>query len=449
MEPTARRQSLREQLSQAREALDRGEPTEALAAVERALLIDPDYLAAQALKERILRQAAAPPASAAPRAATPNVSASPMAASAIAAGVLRMETRTRARRIEKRAEAARAALAGGRMKDARAAIDEIAALDPQCPELSLLLTELQAPATRRGRWPHIGPVVAAVAVFAAVTLVARYADSPSVGVSPAAVVQPAPAADRTDAAAPDVADAAPVAAAVADAPAAGPSTPVMPALPRQTPAASPAPPVPTAGAVSAAPSSRPASIEVIAGPAPVRAEPAPTDSQRVPPAMPSIAPIEPTDPGQLPGILTTPPQDARARAVERTSDAVAVSRPLGPAPAAAGRAVGDEDLVLRTLQQYRRAYDTLDARAAQAVWPGVDSEALQRAFDGLVSQRLTFQSCELHVSGSAATAACRGTARYTPRVGSREARAEPRDWRFTLRKTTSDDWQIESARVAR
>ncbi len=111
--------------------------------------------------------------------------------------------------------------------------------------------------------------------------------------------------------------------------------------------------------------------------------------------------------------------------------------------------VRDEDLVLRTLQQYRLAYDTLDARAAQAVWPGVDGVALQRAFDGLVSQRLTFQSCQLQVNGASATAACLGTARYTPRVGSGEARDEPRDWRFTLRKTATDDWQIASARVAR
>ena len=105
--------------------------------------------------------------------------------------------------------------------------------------------------------------------------------------------------------------------------------------------------------------------------------------------------------------------------------------------------------MLRTLQQYRRAYDTLDARAAQDVWPGVDSTALQRAFDGLMSQRLTFQSCQLQVNGLTASAACHGTARYTPRVGSREARDEPRDWRFTLRKLTNDQWQIESARVAR
>ena len=35
------------------------------------------------------------------------------------------------------------------------------------------------------------------------------------------------------------------------------------------------------------------------------------------------------------------------------------------------------------------------------------------------------------------------------RMGSRDARDEPRNWRFALRKTANDEWQIESALVVR
>src|SRR5262249_4127091 len=49
----------------------------------------------------------------------------------------------------------------------------------------------------------------------------------------------------------------------------------------------------------------------------------------------------------------------------------------------------DDTLVRRTLQQYKTAYDALDARSARAVWPVVNERALARAFDGLQSQNLT------------------------------------------------------------
>lgn len=276
------------------------------------------------LKERILRQPVRSPAPAAvPEAMPPQTTEA--AAAGLASGVLRFESRIRARRIGKRAEAARAALASGRIRHAHAAIDEIATIDPEHPAHALLLMELAAHASRGRRRLPFGPVVAAVAVFFGSILVARSADSLRVS--------------------------------------------------------------------------------------------------------------------------APPPQDTRTRPVERTTDALSVSRPVVSAPATP--AMRDEDLVLRMLQQYRRAFDTLDARAAQAVWPDVDGVALRRAFDGLVSQRLTFQSCQLQVNGARASVACRGSAQYTPRVGSRDSRDESREWRFTLRRTATDEWQIASARVAR
>jgi len=61
---------------------------------------------------------------------------------------------------------------------------------------------------------------------------------------------------------------------------------------------------------------------------------------------------------------------------------------------------------------------------------------------------LTFDACDVRVSGDAATATCQGSARYVPKVGSREPRVEPRVWNFTLRKNGSD-WQIATARAER
>jgi hypothetical protein len=115
---------------------------------------------------------------------------------------------------------------------------------------------------------------------------------------------------------------------------------------------------------------------------------------------------------------------------------------------AANTAVRDEDLVRQTLQQYRSAYERLDARSAQAVWPRVDGEALQRAFEGLQSQRLTFDDCQVQVRGAVGSAVCRGSARYVTKLGNRDPRIEPRIWRFGLRKT-GDEWLIDTARADR
>jgi len=108
----------------------------------------------------------------------------------------------------------------------------------------------------------------------------------------------------------------------------------------------------------------------------------------------------------------------------------------------------DEDLVRRTLQQYRAAYESLDARSAHAVWPTVSEVALQRAFSGLESQQLNFDDCDVQVRGLTGLATCRGTMLYVPKVGSHDPRREPRVWTFDLRKV-GENWQIDSARTAK
>lgn len=100
------------------------------------------------------------------------------------------------------------------------------------------------------------------------------------------------------------------------------------------------------------------------------------------------------------------------------------------------------------LQKYRAAYDRLDAASAQTVWPDVDAPALARAFADLSAQQLRFEACTLDVQGGHASATCRGSARFVPKVGGREARTEPRIWTFTLQKRGAE-WFIETSRVRR
>ena len=104
----------------------------------------------------------------------------------------------------------------------------------------------------------------------------------------------------------------------------------------------------------------------------------------------------------------------------------------------------DESSVVRAvLERYEHAYSSLDAVAASAVWPGVNKDALSRAFDGLASQRVSLGSCDVAIDGPAARATCSGSATWEPKVGG-GVHTAPRRWNFELRKS-GDDWQIERA----
>ena len=102
----------------------------------------------------------------------------------------------------------------------------------------------------------------------------------------------------------------------------------------------------------------------------------------------------------------------------------------------------DARAIENVLGRYRNAFNRLDAGAAVAVWPTVNEKTLARAFERLDDQDVSFESCTIEVGGVHAEAACSGTARYVPKVGSRTPRAEPRQWRFILRRA-SDGWLID------
>src|SRR5262249_42326586 len=205
--------------------------------------------------------------------------------------------------------------------------------------------------------------------------------------------------------------------------------------------------------------------------APSAAEPASpvTEAASAPPTRSAAA-----TPATRPAPATTPmPTSANARPVPPTTSAPPVTTavdapPAAPSMAAAvvpaaarppatppavppptNRAAVDDDQLIRSaLQRYRSAYDDLDARSAQAVWPAVNRAALARAFDGLASQSLTFDRCDVEGRDVAASVTSQGSTRYMAKIGSHEPRIEPRVWTFTLRKSGAD-WQIENARTAR
>lgn len=124
--------------------------------------------------------------------------------------------------------------------------------------------------------------------------------------------------------------------------------------------------------------------------------------------------------------------------------AVVTRRPAIVSAAVVDRSAEDASRVADVLRQYARAYDRLDVSAATEVWPSVDRRALARAFDGLASQTVSFDDCQIDVRGALANASCRGRASYVGKVGRRAPRTEPRTWRFELRRD-GDTWKISTA----
>jgi hypothetical protein len=214
-----------------------------------------------------------------------------------------------------------------------------------------------------------------------------------------------------------------------------------------------------------------------AGPAPVRPlEPPPVNrrasaARRTAPA-PTTATMTPTPNAPAPANAVPPAPTAPALAMSRSSGAEAPSptilsepalAPLPPAetprPAAetsratlanasstAGAATSRRELEARAIQnvlgRYRNAFNSLDASAALAVWPTVNERNLVRAFERLADQDVSFESCDIEIASVVAKAACSGSARYVPKVGSRTPKEEARQWTFSLRKA-GDGWLID------
>jgi len=356
---------------------------------------------------------------------------------------LSFEARMRRRRVGRCLLRADLALDEGRAADARAAIKEARQLDPECPELVELETRLRAlegtvpeshadplPACESAMVPAGGQLQswrwvgssAFVAILLTGTAVGSYywrssAPSEPVKLNPSGTATPRPALRieqetvTAPAAAPDL---------VGD-------EPVLPLLPPM-----PAPPI--ADAVTGSETS-PIVLAV---------------NRDLP--SPVSVPETPRSEMRLDGLPQTPSPEPPARpapaapAISTATDPVETEAAVTLAPKPEPKPVDESSIVLGVLNRYERAYSSLDAEAASSVWPGVDRTALERAFDGLASQRVSLQSCNVTVEGAAAHARCAGTATWVPKVGG-GARTAVRRWDFELRKRAGA-WEIERA-VAR
>ncbi len=472
----------------AREARDGGRMTDALEHVDAALALDPDFLAAHALRGTLSSSDAAgshvkTPASDAPPAAAAAPARPPKPAAPSASGENEsLEERVRRRRIDRCIAAADAAMAGGRLQDAAAALEEIRELDPDSPLAALIAQEMPAGAMPRDAFdesvggalhedvrseaPIAGPPLADLPLRPAdaapalpprpvrvaprgsrvwAALAASFAMMTAFLAVLLVIVWPRPEAERAvdaieplasreiagTAAVPDVAASSPTPEAPAVAPADDPSRraliDALEAPPVETPSSAGTPPRaeppprnephPSAGTpASVVPDTRPAPSSAIAEAPRTASLPPPPERQPEPPPV------------------AAPPASTTAATV--------------PTPTPVPPPFDDTALIRDTLQRYRRAYNGLDARLAHAVYPAVDEAALARAFDSLRSQSLDFDACTLETRTATARAICKGSARYVPKIGSREPRAEPRVWTFTLAKV-ENDWMITSARVDR
>lgn len=176
----------------------------------------------------------------------------------------------------------------------------------------------------------------------------------------------------------------------------------------------------------------------------------PTGGVVTKPAVPAASPAVPDPPRAAlapPERLPEPRPPARPepKAEAAKPDPVPTVSSPPPAPMAAVPPVKTNEDVRNVIERYRAAYEQLDAAAAQAVWPGVDRAALARAFDGLTSQRIEFDRCDIWRDAQAALASCAGRASYVPKVGS-ALNSVRREWHFRLRRRPGG-WAIESAEV--
>lgn len=465
--------SLHEHLRKARVHLDRGETAEALVLVEAALAADPGFLAARALLELIQSPGlAGPTTTRALQADLPHPShdaaaSEDMMGPSAAMGVLAIEQRARQRRMARRLESMRRALAAGRVDEARTALEEARGIDQRDAAIVLASAELKLHEARGMARPRTtGAAIAlwfAAVVLGGVWVASQWLDMRSIRV-PSQADQPEssdsvpPARPEPSVAALPPADSAPPRKAALSRPR-DPSTSLSrdervrepsPLQPQRPPART-AVTSPTARLPLAAPSRSPAAPAAVR--APERSATAPPLVAEVQaataPTVARVLPIPPTQVAAAPTSLTVPSDGPRAAEVPTTTTTAAVPA-LVPPPAAlpstSTGAMEDERLVRQILQRYEAAYEALDARSAQGVWPAVNADALARAFADLSAQELRFDECGVDIRGNAAVATCRGFVRYVPKVGRQAPRMDSRQWTFALEKE-GPRWLIASART--
>ena len=164
--------------------------------------------------------------------------------------------------------------------------------------------------------------------------------------------------------------------------------------------------------------------------------------QQIPPTTVSMtAPSPPSNPqpsaapneAAPPAALAAPPDQQIAQ------PPAAPSAP--PLDQRADRERAREQRAIRSLlEAYRQAYERLDVPAVAALWPEVDARALERTFSTLSRQQLTFDRCEITITGAEAVARCEGALAATP-TGDTEGQSRHMTWVFALQRAEAE-WRI-------
>ena len=122
---------------------------------------------------------------------------------------------------------------------------------------------------------------------------------------------------------------------------------------------------------------------------------------------------------------------------------VSLSLAAGPPPALTRGAQDETQQILRVLQRYKNAYESLDAKAVAAINPSIDVARLQAAFSQFsqMSYDLLVHVDGVSIDGSTATV----TATETMRPTSKSVRAQPTTTTavFTMRRSGTS-WTIQN-----
>jgi hypothetical protein len=478
--------TIRQHLRRGAALLDEGKFDEALAETNAALALDAQSLPAQALRDRIDR--ARPAAAPAPGEPITSSKSSFVPHGVNAASWRGFEQRISERRFRALLETVNTSIVAGDAASARVALDEARELRPDAPELAEFEARVAAvpvtPAMAEGGssariWMRAMGAAAlfliGVSMFIGLELIRPAQNIVSAPMSAPAQPAVTPADDFRLADVPE-ADPVPLPAGEDD------SVPaiIMPPEPTLRPRGTTGittPVLPVAEPVARREEAPPAIIpRETAPPQAVTASARPIETRTVTDDLP-IRPV-----GEVPddyvaeaaALRTASNEPAAVRAASNesivdTPRAADVTRspvpqqrmPPTPVPAPTSNAAADSVVpaavvttpadttrVEEVLRRYARAYDSLDASAARAVWPSVNEKALARAFQDLSSQTVQFDNCDINIRGAVANASCSGEASYVVKVGSREPRTEPRLWRFELRRD-GDAWKIENAETRR
>jgi hypothetical protein len=217
--------------------------------------------------------------------------------------------------------------------------------------------------------------------------------------------------------------------------------------PPERPEAIPQPDVPPAVATtSTEPTAAPPATSSARTEKPTLPEASPPAPVPVPEDEPSTPIEKPAAPTPAENVASVPAIPASSPSSSAKLETMAPVAPPPPAPRETASTVArDEEKIRGVLDRYAAAYSRLDAAAASAIFPGVNRRALERAFDGLVSQKVSLGACDVRIAIETAIVDCAGSATWEPKIGG-GTRTEPRRWQFRLRDT-SREWQIVAAKV--